>query len=402
MVVENIKNKIYYTCLAMLMVLLLQGCSSEKYAKEQAEVTVGKGRPIIEEYLNSLPEEAHITNISMLNGCKQGEPSFNARFPSHIVQAVFSAEDKYYIAVANIEDGKVYSNYEYIDPNELIQRQLMPYLDEYEFNGTYGVSGAFYSYVFVSHDVEVNKGDVRDVYVYLDNTPDLVPVENADEFMNASISGFDIEFESDNDEVFDPQILYKYLADTGNYRKENMRGDDREYHIVGGRKEQNRVSGEPSYYEMSIISEGTPDDMMCDVKHWDYKEENDFCYFYVGGEKNGNIKDLKEKEYVEYFCPFTYSGNELTYVRDEGRPYEGYLYLKNPGWNEIVMTRYALTNKSTADKTNDVVDRWELEALSQEELEAVKSESAELFELYSKDTKDKCKFTDDKVIINFK
>ena len=131
--------------------------------------------------------------------------------------------DKQYIAIVNLEDGTVYSDYDFIDPNELIQRQLMRYCDEYGFNGTYGVSGAFYSYAFVSHQVEVSKGDIRDTYVYIDNIPNLAPVENSDEFMNASISGFDITYEAEKDEVFDQAILYKYLYDTGNYRKEDIR-----------------------------------------------------------------------------------------------------------------------------------------------------------------------------------
>lgn len=402
MTVKNIKHKIIYIYLTFFIMLLLQGCGSESFAKEQAEEIVGKGRPILEEYVNSLPNEAHITYVGMLNGCREGEPSFNASFPSYIVQATFLAGNKQYTAIVNTEDGKAYSNYNYIDPNELIQRQLIPYLDEYGFNGTYGVSGAFYSYAFVSHQIEVKKGETRDVYVYIDNMPDLTPVENADEFMNASISGFTIEYESENNEVFRPEILYKYLTDTGNYRKENMRGDNREYHIYGGRGMQNRVDGEPLRYEMNIVSEGSPDSMTCDLLRWDYKEEDDFCYYFVGGKKTGNIKEIEETEYVEYNCPFVFNDNEVTYVRDEKNPYEGYLYVKNSKWNEIVMTRYSLTNKSSDEKTDDKVDKWELEPFSQNELELIKSDSNDLYELYIKGTKNKCEFIDDKVVVEFR
>ena len=73
----------------MFIALSLQGCGKERFVKEQANEIVGRGRPILEKYVNSLPEEAHITNISMLNGCKQGEPTFSSSFPSHVVQAVF-------------------------------------------------------------------------------------------------------------------------------------------------------------------------------------------------------------------------------------------------------------------------------------------------------------------------
>lgn len=402
MIVERIKRKIHYICLVMLIALLLQGCGQEKFTKKQAEITVEKGLSILEEYVSSLPEEAHIVNTIMLNGCKQGEPSFSASLPSHIVQAAFLAGGSYYTAIVNTEDEKVYSNYDYIDPNELIQRQLMPYLDEYGFNGTYSVSGAFYSYAFVSHQVEVNKGDIRDVYVYIDNIPDLAPVENADELMNASISGFNIEYEAECDEVLSPEILYKYLIDTDNYRKENMRGDNREYHIFGGRQEQNRVDGEPSYFEIDIVSEGNPVTMMCDELRWDYKEEGVLCYMYVGGARSGSISEIEEKEYIEYNCPFVFSGNELTFSKNENSPYEGYLYIKNPSWNDIVATRYMLANKSLDEKTNDVVDRWELEVLGQDELEIVKSNSSDLYELYVKGTNNKYEFTDDKVVIDFK
>lgn len=215
----------------MLMMLLLQGCGKENFSKKQTEALLAKGRPIIEVYVNSLSEEAHIISVSMVNGGKKGEPSFAAKLPSHMVKADFTAGDKQYIAVVNLEDGKVYSNYNYIDPNEMIERQLKKYCDEYGFKGTYKVSGAFYSYAFVSHQVEVSKGDLRDTYVYIDNIPDLTPVENAEDFRNASISGFDIEYESEGNEVFEAEILYKYLSDTGNYRKEDLRGDNREYRI---------------------------------------------------------------------------------------------------------------------------------------------------------------------------
>lgn len=400
--IKRITYIISRICLIIFMVLLLPGCGSKNFTKEQAEAVVGKGKPVLEEYVNSLPEEAHITNVSMLYGCNQGEPSFSASFPSHIVQALFLAGNKQYTAIVDLEDGEIYSNYNYIDPNEMIQRQLMTYLDEHGFNGTYGVSGAFYSYVFVSHQVEVNKGEIRDVYVYIDNLPDLTPVENADEFINASISGFDIEYESEKDEIFEPEILYEYLVDTGNYRKENMRGDNREYHINGGKQKQNFVNGEPVYYEMNIISEGSPDTMTCDVMRWDYMEDADFCYLYVGGTKTGNIKDIEDEEYVEYICPFVFNDNEITYTRDDSSPYEGYLYIKNPEWDEIVMTRYALTNKSLDEKANDIVDRWELESIGEDELEIAKIDSTDLFELYIKGTNNKCEFTDDKVVIRFK
>ena len=401
MIVKHIKSKIYYVCLMVFMASLLQGCSSDDFVQKQAEVVVGKGSPVIEEYVRSLSNEAHITGIRMIYGGKQGEPSFSAKLPSSIVQADFSVGDARYIAVVNVEDGEVYSNYDYIDPNEMIQKQLIKYCDEYGFDGTYSVSGAFYSYAFVSHQVEVNKGDIRDVYVYIDNIPDLSPVNISREYTNASISGFDIEYESEYDEVFRPEILYKYLSDTGNYRKEQMRGDDREYHINGGRQVRNYVNGDPSYYEMNIISEGNPDTMTCDVCRWDYKEEDCFSYLYVGGAKSGNIKSIDKEEYVEYSCPFTLGGNELTYIRDDNSPYEGYLYVKNPEWNEIVMTRYKLTNKSLGEKSNDIVDKWELEQVEQNELEAVKSDFANLFELYIKGTMNKCEFTDDKAVIVF-
>lgn len=402
MIVKHIRHKIQYIYLFMFFALLLQGCGSERFVQEQANAMVDKGRPILEKYVGSLPEEANITDVSMIYGGKQGEPSFNAKYPSHIVQAVFVVGDKRYIAVVNLEDGEIYSNYDYIDPNELIQRQLFIYCDESGFDGTFKVSGAFYSYVFVSHQVEVNKGDNRDVYVYIDNIPDLVNVENSDELMNASISGFDIEYESIYDEVFEPEILYKYLTGTGNYRKEKMRGDNFEYHITGGRQKQNYVDGEPSYYEMNITSEGNPDTMICEILRWDYKEEDSFSYIYLGGIKNGIIKNIEKEEYVEYGCPFSLSGNELTYIRDDDHPYEGYLYIKSPEWNEIVMTRFKLTNKSADEKANDIVDRWELEPLEQNELEILKSDSADLYELHMKDTKNKCEFTDDKVVVIFK
>lgn len=399
---KHIRHKFHYICLITLLLLIITGCGSEKFAEEQAQVMVEKGRPILEEYVNSLSDDAHITNVSMLYGCNQGEPSFNAKYPSHVVKANFLVGDKQYIAIVNLEDGTVYSDYDFIDPNELIQRQLMSYCDEYGFSGTYGVSGAFYSYAFVSHQVEVSKGDIKDTYVYIDNIPDLAPVENADELMNASISGFDITYEAEFDEILEPIILYAYLADTGNYSKEDMRGDNREYHINGGRKVQNFVNGEPVYFDISITSEGEPDNMICDETRWDYKEEDEFCYMYVGGTRNENIKSINDEKYAEHRCPFEYMGNELTYTRDDSNPFEGYLYIKNPEWTEITRTCYILTNKSLEEKTNDAVDRWELEAIGQDELEIVKSDLADLFELYIKGTRNKCEFTDDKVVILFK
>lgn len=383
------------------MMFILQGCGTEEFTNKQVDALVNKGRPILEEFVSSLPEEAHITDVSVIYGGNQGEPSFSVKYPSNIVQATFSVEDKHYVAIVNLEDGKVYSNYDSIDPNELILSQLQKYCDKYELNGTCNVSGAFYSYVFVSHQLEVSKGDVRDVYVYLDNIPDLALMDNTDEYVNASISGFDIEYKAEYNEVFEPEILYEYLADTGNYCKENIRGSNGEYHINSASLEQNYVNGEPAYYEMDIISEGNPDTMKMDFLRWDYKEEDDFCYFYVGGIKSGNIKNIKSEAYIEYECPFVCRGNEITFVRDDNNPYEGHLYTRHSDWNEIVMTRYRFANISLDEKTNDIVDRWELEPINQEEIELVKINSADLFDLVIKSTQDKCEFIDDKVVITF-
>lgn len=399
---KHIRHKFHYVCLITLLLWSITGCGSEKFAEEQERGIVEKGRSVLEEYVSSLSDEAHITNVSMLYGCNQGEPSFNAKYPSYIIKADFIVADKQYIAIANLEDGAVYSDYDFIDPNVLIQRQLMKYCNEYGFSGTYVVSGAFYSYAFVSHQIEVKKGDKRDVFVYIDNIPDLAPVDHTDEFMNAPISGFDITYEAENDEVFEPEILYEYLSDTGNYRKEDMRGDDREYHINGGRKKQNFVNGESAFFAINITSEGEPDTMICDEMRWDYMEDADFGYLYVGGTKKVNIKNRKSEEYAEYNCPFIFNDRELIYTRDDANPFEGYLYIKSFEWNEIMRTCYTLTNKSLVEKKNDVVDRWELEITGQDELVIVKSDSTDLFELYIKGTNNKCEFTDDKVVIRFK
>lgn len=387
--------------MVLLCSLAVGGCGSEKFVQEQSELMINKGRPILEEYVSSLHQDGRITKISMINGCNKGEPSFSSKYPSHIVEASFLVEDNSYTAVVDLENDEIYSDYEYKDPNDIIQKQLKRYCDRYGFRGTYKVSGAFYSYAFLSSQVEIEKGVFKDTYTYIDYMNKLAPVGCGDELKNASLSGFNIEYESMEDECFNPQILYDYLSDTGNYRKESIRGDDGEYIIRGGKNIDNYVNLKPAYYEIHMTSGGDTETMSCDVRRWDCMKEDVFCYVYVGGEKNESIQAISEAEYTEYRCPFILEGDELTYLRDDNNPYEAYLYLDNPKWNIISRTCYVLKNVSNGEKTHNQIDKWELVPSETEELEVVKCKAGEYYELYEKGTDKKCDFIDDKVVINF-
>lgn len=397
---EKRKNA-FIILLMILFTIALTGCETEGYVSMQAETMVKQGQPLLEDYISKLSEKASITYCGMINGCNKGDPAFSSRYPSHIVEAQFKAGDAHYTAIVNLEDEKVYSNYEKNDPNEVIREQLLSYCEKYGFDGDINVTGAFYSYAFVSHDVEIKNGVSQDTYVYIDNIPNLAPIGEAEGLLDASLSGFNIEYETDEDTHFSPMILYDYLQYTGNYRKENMRGDLREYSIKGGMKSNNYVNLEPAYYEMDMTFEDNSDDMTCDIRRWDYMEAEGFRFVYVGGVKTGNVMDIETEDYIACDCPFSIDGNELIYEKNDNNPYEAYLYLTDDKWNEINRTCYRLENIASEEATHNPIDRWELVPSAPEELEMVESQSFDGYELYIKGTENKCEYNDDKIVIVF-
>lgn len=394
--INKLKHTSFLVLMLFVLIMALSGCSSQKMIEQQSEEVIKKGLPIIEEYVKSISEEAKITYCNMLNGGSEGSPAFGTGYPSHMVEAFFTVDDKRYTVVANIEDGSVISDYDMKDPNRIIKAQLEEYCDEYGFTGEFEVEGAMFSNVLISHQVEIRKGVFEDTYTYIDN---LAPIFLDDEFKNASLSGFRIKYHSDEGAFFDPLILQNYLMDSGNYRKENVRGDHGEYLICGGMDESQYANNRAVYYEISMISEGRPEEMTCNILRRDCKEEEEYICVYVGGEKNCNIKSIDNEDYIEYLCPFETDNNEITYTGDKN-PYAVSLYLKQPK-KRITVVSYSLENTTKDDDGGDKVDRWELVPSEEEELETIKCQNSDYYELYSKNTKNKWEFLSDKEIILF-
>jgi hypothetical protein len=299
-----------------------------KYTDEQEDKVVERGKPLLEEFLTSLPaEDLEATNYYMTEAAEEGALIYGGRYPANAVTVCFTADGGEYKAIVDLETDTIYSNYYIFDLNEHIREQLKPYCERYGFSGEYSVKGTKVCITVHSHDVAVDKKSNKAADSYID-IEDMIPAEfnQADEteraeafLRDAPLSGFNIEFNIQDDEFFDPRILTDYLAESGNYQSEKTRNRRWNSYNILGKKSYDEFPERGVYtWETYLDFEGDIKTMPYYMRRTDLYKEREFCFNYTAAVKHGNINEYENDEFKEYSFPIEIKEGKLSYHVYEG------------------------------------------------------------------------------------
>jgi hypothetical protein len=328
--------------LAVFFIILgIAGCMGrDKYTEEQENSVIHQGKPLLEEFLASLPaEKLEATGYYMTEAAMEGSLIYGGHYPANAVTVNFTADGEKYRAIADLETGIIYSDYYIFDLNKHIEEQLKPYCARYGFAGAYTVQGARVFITIHSHDVAIDGNSGRRTDSYMD-IEDMIPAafnqadekERAEAFLkNAPLSGFTISFDIQDDEFFDPRILADYLAESGNYQSERTRNRGWNSYEIHGAKEYDKFPERGVWrWEIYLNYEGDIRTMPYSMRRVDCHKEREFCFNYTGAAKCGGIDAYETDKLEEYDFPIEaeegkfsyhiYHGIENVYLRFEEKP----------------------------------------------------------------------------------
>ena len=323
------------------IILGVTGCiGHDKYTEEQEDRIVDQGKPLLEDFLTSIPaKNVEAKSYYMTEAAEEGSLIYGGRYPANAVTVIFVADGEKYKAIVDLETGSVYSNYYLFDLNKYIKEQLKPYCERYDFAGEYTVQGAKVCITIHSHDVAVDGKNNKTADSYID-IEDMIPAtfnqtdenERAEVFLkNAPVSGFNISFSMQDDEFFDPRILTDYLSESGNYQDERTRNRGwNSYEIYGEKSYEKFPERGICAWETHLKFEGDIKTMPYSIKRTDCYKEREFCFTYTGAVKRGNINECETDHFQEYAFPIKieegklsyhkYDGSELVTLRFEEKP----------------------------------------------------------------------------------
>ena len=323
------KRVILAIFLALFLIIpCVAGCMGrDKYTGGQEDKIVERGKPLLEEFLSSIPSKnIEVKSFYMTEAAEEGSLIYGGRFPANAVTVNFTADKAEYKAIADLETGIIYSNYYIFDLNEHIKEQLKPYCERYGFFGEFTVQGAKACITIHSHDVAIDgKSDKTNSYIDIE---DMLPVifnqadedERAEAFLkNAPISGFNIEFAIQDDEFFDPRILTDYLAESGNYQNERTPNRAWNSYEIYGKKRFDKFPEDGVYtWDICLDFEGDIKTIPYFMRRTDFYKEGKFCFNYTGAVKSGNINEYENDELREYAFPIEIKDGKLSYRVCEG------------------------------------------------------------------------------------
>jgi hypothetical protein len=300
------------------------GCMGrDKYTDEQEDKIVEQGKPLLDEFLASLPaKNLEVTSCYITEAAKEGSLIYGGRYPANAVTVNFTADGDKYKAIVDLETGKIYSNYYIFDVNEYIREQLKPYCERYGFTGEYSVQGAKVCVTIHSHDVAIDGKSNKTADSYID-IEDMIPStfnqadekERAEAFLaDAPLSGFDIDFDIRDDDFFDPRILTDYLAESGNYQAERtLNRMWNSYRIYGAKNYDEFPERGVCTWDIHIDFEGDIKAMPYSVRRIDCYKEGEFCFKYTGAFKQGYIDEYETDELKEHVFPLEMAEGKFSY-----------------------------------------------------------------------------------------
>lgn len=313
----------------LCVVLIFTSCKGrDEFTEEQENSIVEQGKPLLDEFLASLPAESiEVKGYYMKEAAPLGAPTYAGRLPSNIASVSFVADGERYEAIVDLQSGKLYSNYYTFDINPHIERQLKPYCERYGFDGDFSVRWASVGFTIYSKDIAVD-GDSKNTATSYTDIRDMIPAEckqedeneRADAFLkDAPISGFEIEYEIQSDDFFDPRILADYLAESGNYKGNQSWEEGIKNYSIYGLKHYDKFPERGIYdWKIDPSFEGDIGTMPYSIERSDCYKEREFCFIYTSAAKSGNIDGYEADELKEFELPLKMEDGKFIYRMDNG------------------------------------------------------------------------------------
>lgn len=308
--------------LIICAVFVLSGCIPDKYdSKKRAEIEA-KGKPILEEYVKSLPAAGEIIDCKMITGAEVGGNPYGGFFLTNVVSCRFKVGEKRKTAMVNLETGEIWTDYYMYDVNEAVKKQLEPYVRKAGYSCDFTVNGARIYGNIISHDMETthNSGkNVDTVVTFQDMTRSDIVEPDKDKWAEkvlteAELTGFSISFKSVGGNLPDVSFLYDYLKDSGNY----LKGDYWDQGLSNYRLSYN-VENDPSviYWTVNLEMDKSPDKMTFNVIRGNREKIDDMTFQYVGAALSGDYKEDWGSPLYEFECPVKVGEGIMNYYGTE-------------------------------------------------------------------------------------
>ena len=209
-------------CLSLLLLIsALCACVPQTYKESDKKEVEDASRKILTEWLETLPEPAELTEVSMVYGMEPGENPYTGYYLSHISSARFTAGGNQYEAYVNNEDGTIWTDYYGIDIESYLEDLIRPYSEAHGYTGDFLVTSVSPRYDLRSHDITSWRDAVTEsevVIAYTKVLPADITNENADEripelLREAAFEVVDILYASEEGLSFDLAVLTDYMKE---------------------------------------------------------------------------------------------------------------------------------------------------------------------------------------------
>ena len=196
-------------------------CVPTTYNTNDQKEVEEASRKLLTEWLETLPEQAELTEVSMVHGWEPGENPYAGYYLSHVSSARFTAGGNNYVAYVNNEDGTIWTDYYGIDVESYLEDLIRPYCEAYGYTGDFRVTSVSPRYDLRSHDITSWRDPVTEsevVIAYTKVIPADITNENADEripelLREAAFEVVDILYASEEGLSFDLAVLTDYMKE---------------------------------------------------------------------------------------------------------------------------------------------------------------------------------------------
>ena len=196
-------------------------CVPTTYNTNDQKEVEEASRKLLTEWLETLPEQAELTEVSMVHGWEPGENPYAGYYLSHVSSARFTAGGNNYVAYVNNEDGTIWTDYYGIDVESYLEDLIRPYCEAHGYTGDFRVTSVSPRYDLRSHDITSWRDAVTEsevVIAYTKVLPADITKENADEripelLREAAFEVVDILYASEEGLSFDLAVLTDYMKE---------------------------------------------------------------------------------------------------------------------------------------------------------------------------------------------
>lgn len=202
---------LYMILLASFLLTFMTACTIPNHTEADAKRQEELGRPIIEEYLESIADSYEIQRLEMVEARPEGYPMYASSYESDYVFANVTANEKHFYVYANTSTGEVWSGYYSDLIDDILKKQLEPICEKYDITSefTAKVDEFYYDKLFEGPDGQSLEVTLESC-LPSDITPETIEKNRNSISEEIRISCFSIYYAFDDEDFYIPEIADEY------------------------------------------------------------------------------------------------------------------------------------------------------------------------------------------------